>query len=96
MSSAKADCSHGVIDLCASRGRETCRLLASVRIQETTSTRAKSNTHDEVEAVGRLLFLTRDVEGDELPLTLLLYLSDSDDELVLDSSDSELDPESEE
>ena len=56
----------------------------------------KSNTHDEAEAVGRVLFLTHDTEGDELPLTLLLYLSDSDDELVLDSSDSELDPESEE
>ena len=96
MSSAKADCSHSVIDLGASGSRETRCLLASVGLRRWQARALKSNTHDEAEAVGRVLFLTRDAEGDELPLTLLLYLSDSDDELVLDSSDSELDPESEE
>jgi hypothetical protein len=55
--------------------------------------RILSNTHDEEEAIGRLLFLTRDTERDELSLSSLLYLSVSDDELALDSSDSE--PESE-
>jgi hypothetical protein len=96
MSSAKANCSHGVIDLAR---REAERPAACWRLPRGSGgqarTRAKSNTHDEVEAIGRLLFLTRDVETDELPLSSLLYLSDSDDELVLDSSDSELEPESE-
>ena len=88
MSSAKANRGHGVVDLDASRGRETPRLLASAsgfRKEEQARTRG-NYTHDEAEAIGRLLFLA----GDELPLSSLLYLSDSDDEL-----DSELELESE-
>jgi hypothetical protein len=53
----------------------------------------KGSTHDEVDVDGWLVLLTALADTRELPLGLLLYSSDSDNESVCESSASELEVE---
>ena len=53
----------------------------------------KGSTHDEDDVDGWLVLLTALADTRELPLGLLLYSSDSEDESVCESSASELELE---
>ena len=92
MSGTKANGGHGVVDLYVPRSRRVSCQPSSASYSGGRKC-TKDNTHDEVEAVGVLLFLTSVAE---FPLASLLYSSDSEDEPVLETSKSEFESESEE